>query len=144
MLKAMTNKAAAVALCLICGIATPANANGNGISDTTPDALTQAQQQQYGRLPKLKAVESLIKGKDAEIGVAWMEGNAMHSVNNERLYPLMSVSKLHVAIALLRGMERRGAAVDTTLSITPEQMRKDTYSPLLKLHPDGRFSITLR
>lgn len=144
MLKTMTNKAAAAALCLICSIATPANANGNGIIGNTADALAQAQRQQYGRQPKLKAVESLIKGKDAEIGVAWMEGNAMYSVNNERLYPLMSVCKLHVAIALLRGMERRGAAVDTTLNITPEQMRKDTYSPLLKLHSDGRFSITLR
>ena len=100
-LRAIITKAAAAALCLICGIATPANANGNGIIGHTADALAQAQRQQYCRQPKLKDVESLIKGKDAEIGVAWMEGNAMHSVNNERLYPLMSVSKLHVAIALL-------------------------------------------
>ena len=27
-----------------------------------------------------------------------MEGNAMHSMNNERLYPLMSVFKLHVPL----------------------------------------------
>lgn len=143
MLEAMTKKAAAVAFCLVCCTAAQATDGTSGAEYMTEVTATQAERPQSEIQKKLKAVEKLTEGKDAEIGVAWMEGNAMHSINNERLYPLMSVFKLHVAVALLRDMQRRGAAVDTTLNITPEQMRKDTYSPLIKLHPDGKFSITL-
>lgn len=143
MFNSIINKAAAVAFCLICCTLTYASVISADTKPHAEDMLTQAGKPCYEGQKKLKAVERLIEGKDAEIGVAWMEGNAMNSVNNERLYPLMSVFKLHVAVALLRDMQRRGAAVDTTLNITPEQMRKDTYSPLMKLHPDGHFSITL-
>lgn len=143
MLKEITMRAAAAALCLMCCAGTQASGRAGGNESTTEGAAVTAEMPQYEGQKKLAAIKKLAEGKDAEIGVAWMEGNAMHSMNNERLYPLMSVFKLHVAVALLKDMERRGAAVDTTLNITPEQMRKDTYSPLMKLHPDGRFSITL-
>lgn len=143
MLKEITMRAAAAALCLMCCTVTQATGRAGGHEDMTESAAAMTERPQYEGQKKLAAIEKLTQGKDAEIGVAWMDGNVMHSVNNERLYPLMSVFKLHVAVALLRDMERRGAAVDTTLNITPEQMRKDTYSPLMKLHPDGRFSITL-
>lgn len=143
MLKEITMRAAAAALCLMCCAGTQAAVRESGCESTTEGAAVTAEMPQYEGQKKLAAIKKLAEGKDAEIGVAWMEGNAMHSMNNERLYPLMSVFKLHVAVALLKDMERRGAAVDTTLNITPEQMRKDTYSPLMKLHPDGRFSITL-
>lgn len=143
MLKEITMRAAAAALCFMCCAGTQAASLTNGHEVTTEGSAVTAEMPQYEGQKKLAAIKKLAEGKDAEIGVAWMEGNAMHSMNNERLYPLMSVFKLHVAVALLKDMERRGAAVDTTLNITPEQMRKDTYSPLMKLHPDGRFSITL-
>lgn len=143
MLKAIIMKAAAATFCLICCTTAQATGGKTYIMSMAETAVAQSERPLPEIQKKLAAVEKLIKGKDAEIGVAWMEGNAMHSVNNERLYPLMSVFKLHVAVALLRDMQRRGAAVDTTLNITPEQMRKDTYSPLMKLHPDGNFSITL-
>ena len=143
MLKEITMRAAAAALCLMCCAGTQAAGRESGCESTAEGAAVTAEMPQYEGQKKLAAIKKLAEGKDAEIGVAWMEGNAMHSMNNERLYPLMSVFKLHVAVALLKDMERRGAAVDTTLNITPEQMRKDTYSPLMKLHPDGKFSITL-
>lgn len=143
MLKAIIMKAAAATFCLICCTATQATGGKTYIMSMAETAVAQNERPLPEVQKKLAAVEKLTEGKEAEIGVAWMEGNAMHSINNERLYPLMSVFKLHVAVALLRDMQRRGAAVDTTLNITPEQMRKDTYSPLMKLHPDGNFSITL-
>jgi len=92
----------------------------------------------------VKAVEKFIKDKRAGIGVAWTTGGKLMSVNNRRQYPMMSVFKLHVAVAVLRQMERRGTNLDTVLQIKPCQMRKDTYSPLLKLHPDGSFAISIR
>lgn len=137
-------KAAVAALCLTCCTLAYATEGAAALPATGNNDGGQVGWQHYEGQDKLKHIEKLIEGKDAEIGVAWMEGNALHSINNERLYPLMSVFKLHVAVALLRDMQHRGATTDTTLTVTSAQMRQDTYSPLLKKYPDGNFSITLK
>lgn len=144
MFNSIINKAAAVAFCLICCTLTYASVISADTKPHAEDMLTQAGKPCYEGQKKLKAVERLIEGKDAEIGVAWMEGNALHSVNNEKPYPLMSVFKLHVAVALLRDMQQRGTSPDTTVSVRQEQMMKDTYSPMLKAYPAGGFDITVR
>lgn len=89
-------------------------------------------------------IKAFIKNKRARIGVAWMEDGRLNAVNGERRYPMMSVFKLHVAVAVLRKMEREGVSPDTILYIRASQMEKDTYSPLLRLHPDADFSISMR
>lgn len=89
-------------------------------------------------------IEAFIKGQRAKIGVAWIKDGNLMSVNGSRQYPLMSVFKLHVAVTALRKMERQGTSLDTLLYIKAGTMRKDTYSPLLKLHPDSDFSISMR
>lgn len=108
----------------------------------------------YGMMPRQITVKDAedaagvirkyIKDKRAGIGVAWMSDGKLMSVNNRRRYPMMSVFKLHVAVAVLRKMEREGVSPDTILNISQEQMLKDTYSPLLRLHPDGCFTIPMR
>lgn len=97
-----------------------------------------------GARETINAIEDFIKDKRATVGVAWMEDGNLNAVNGERRYPMMSVFKLHVAVAALRKMEREGVSPDTILYIKASQMEKNTYSPLGRLHPDADFSISMR
>lgn len=91
-----------------------------------------------------RQIKKYIRKKRAKIGVAWAAGGNSGSVNDRWQYPMMSVFKLHVAVAVLRQMEREGASPDSTLHIEARQMNKDTYSPLRELHPDTAFDISIR
>ena len=86
-------------------------------------------------------IARIIEGKPAEVGVAWIADGEAHTVNNADRYPLMSVFKTHCAVAALRRMERCGTPTDTLVTVKAREMLKDTYSPLLRLHPDEDFTI---
>ena len=86
-------------------------------------------------------IARIIEGKPAEVGVAWIADGEAHTVNNAGSYPLMSVFKTHCAVAALRRMERCGTPTDTLVKVKAREMLKDTYSPLLRLHPDEDFTI---
>lgn len=88
-------------------------------------------------------ITSLMAGKPATVGVAWIADGRERAVNNAGDYPMMSVFKLHGAIALLRQLERNGIPADTIIKVEAREMMKDTYSPLLKVHPEGGFTIRL-
>lgn len=88
-------------------------------------------------------IGAIVADKPATVGVAWITDGVEHAVNNAGDYPMMSVFKLHGAIALLRQMERCGTRPDTIIKVEAMEMMKDTYSPLLKVHPEGSFTIRL-
>lgn len=75
------------------------------------------------------------------MGVAWIVDGKEHSVNNADCYPLMSVFKLHGAIAALRQMERRGTPTDTLVRINSSQVTRNTYTPMLERYPESGFTI---
>ena len=86
-------------------------------------------------------INSIIKGKHAKVGVAWIVDDKEHTVNNAECYPLMSVFKLHGAIAVLRQMERRGTPTDTMVRVSASQVTKNTYTPMLERYPESGFTI---
>lgn len=88
-------------------------------------------------------IGAIVADKPATVGVAWITDGVEHAVNNAGDYPMMSVFKLHGAIALLRQMECCGTRPDTIIKVEAMEMMKDTYSPLLKVHPEGSFTIRL-
>lgn len=88
-------------------------------------------------------IKALIGGKHAEVGVAWLIDGKAHTVNNADGYPLMSVFKLHGAIAALRRMERGGIPTDTPITVEAEEMMTDTYSPMLKRYAGRDFTLPL-
>ena len=53
-------------------------------------------------------------------------------VNNQTKYPLMSVFKLHQAIALCRLFEQTGQSLDSVVAIPRSELNPDTWSPMLK------------
>ena len=79
---------------------------------------------------------------DATIGVAFSLDNRLYTYNDSIRYPLMSVFKLHVAVAALQRMEAEGTQLNDIRQIDSAQMQRNTYSPLLDRYPSGRFHIS--
>ena len=64
------------------------------------------------------SIHSITEDYEAEIGAVLITDNGdTVVVNNENKYPLMSVFKLHQAVALCHDFEKAGRSLDTALSI---------------------------
>lgn len=80
-----------------------------------------------------------------EIGVAVItdRGDTL-TINNEAKYPLMSVFKLHQAIALCSLFERTGQSLDSVVRIPRRDLNPDTWSPMLKDYSNDVIEIPIR
>lgn len=77
-----------------------------------------------------------------EIGVAVIIGGSdTVAVNNRAVYPMMSVFKLHQALAVCDMLDRRGSSLDTVLTVDRKDLDADTWSPMLKEHPESRITL---
>lgn len=95
--------------------------------------------------PLKKNLESLISEKKADIGIAVIyDGADVLTLNNDAKYPLMSVFKLHQAIAILKKLERDNTSLSETIQILKKDLRPDTYSPLRAKYPEGGIQLSIR
>lgn len=94
------------------------------------------------------SLRSIIRGiADAapgKVGVAVItpEGDTV-TVNNGTRYQLMSVFKLHEALAVGHALDLKGTSVDTIISFPRSEMDPTTWSPMLKEHPEAQISLTV-
>ena len=119
-----------------CGVVTRKNAAEN----------TVIQKSANMRLSALKdSIHSITEDYEAEIGAVLITDNGdTVVVNNENKYPLMSVFKLHQAMALCHDFEKAGRSLDTALSIPRSSLNPDTWSPMLKEHTGDTIKLTVR
>lgn len=86
----------------------------------------------------------LLAQHKAQVGVAViMDGKDTVTVHNDYHYPLMSVFKLHQAIAVAQWCEQQHRTLDTLLLIRHEDLKPDTYSPLRDKYPYGNVRLSL-
>ena len=79
-----------------------------------------------------------------EVGVAVIVGGTDTVVVNDRsVYPMMSVFKFHQALAVADHLAKSGKHLSDRIHIEPEDLQKDTYSPLRDKFPDGNFDISI-
>lgn len=80
-----------------------------------------------------------------EIGIAVIpqDGDAIVA-NDKAEYPLMSVFKLHQAIALCDRFEKQGISLDTVVTISDAQLNPETWSPMLKDHSERPLRLPVR
>ena len=91
-----------------------------------------------------KQIAEYAKGKKATIGVAVLtDRGETIQYNNELHFPLLSVFKFHIALAVLDKMDKAGISLEDTLFIKASQMLPNTYSPLRQKFPDQDFTISL-
>lgn len=63
------------------------------------------------------------------------------TVNNDSVYQMMSVFKLHQAIAVAHKLDSLGVSLDTVISFPRSEMNPDTWSPMLKEHTESVLNI---
>ena len=90
------------------------------------------------------SIGQFVAGFKAETGVAVMlpDGDTL-SVNNNRRYPMLSVVKLPLGMAVADMMERRRLPLDTEVEVAKADLLPDTYSPLRDARPNGGFQMTV-
>lgn len=78
-----------------------------------------------------------IKDVDGKIGIAVITpDNDTLTINNTADYQLMSVFKLHQAIASAHQLDMEGRDLDTVITINRTSLDPETWSPMLKEHAD--------
>lgn len=93
----------------------------------------------YGDLQK--SLSEFVEGKDAIIGVAVIiDGKDTVSVNGDRSFPMLSVYKFPIALALSDKYRREHKSFDDSVKIFSSDLCLDTYSPMTeKLIASGRM-----
>ena len=88
-------------------------------------------------------IHQFISQQKAEVGVAIIaDGKDTITVENNRRYPLMSVFKLHQALAVGDYCKKHQISFDTLLTVDSTDLQPNTYSPLRDRYPHGgKFSL---
>lgn len=89
-------------------------------------------------------IDSIVAASQGTVGVAIItpDGDTL-TLNNDVKFPLMSVFKLHEAIAAARVIDRQKQSFDSVLAIRRDEVTPDTWSPMLKDYPEGDFDISV-
>ena len=81
----------------------------------------------------------------AEIGVAVIIGDRdTITVNDRNVYPMMSVFKLHQAIAVCHRFDLEGLSLDSVLTVDRADLDLATWSPMLNEHTASRISLPVK
>ncbi len=80
-----------------------------------------------------------------KVGIAFIsDGGDTILINNNDRYPLMSVFKLHQAIAVCNYMEHHNVSADSTFNISRSALNSSTWSPMLMDYTGDTISISFR
>ncbi len=92
-----------------------------------------------------KRINSIISGKKASIGVAvsGIENNFSFSINGKKNFPMMSVYKFHIALAVLNKVDGGSLKLDEKIPLNKKDLHPGTWSPLRDKYPNGGVSIPL-
>lgn len=92
-----------------------------------------------------RTLQRLVDHSDASVGMAAIiDGKDTIVINNEDRYPLMSVMKLHQALAVCHELRQKGQTLDLSLYIPKQSLKPDTYSPMRERYPEGNVSLTIK
>lgn len=90
-------------------------------------------------------IDSIIIHSKANIGVAINYcGENICLVNAEEKFPMMSVFKLHQAVAILDTLNGDTSLLDKSVPITADMLRKNTYSPLRDKYPRDDIQLSIK
>ncbi|MDE6177230.1 MAG: class A beta-lactamase, subclass A2, partial [Paramuribaculum sp.] len=91
------------------------------------------------------SISRIVSGCPGEIGVAVIINNSdTVAVNNESVYPMMSVFKVHQALALCNDFDNRNTSLDTPVKVNRDTLDPSTWSPMMKDHSGQVISLTVR
>lgn len=86
---------------------------------------------------------ALIDTVPGTVGIAFISDTDTVTVNNGVKYPMMSVFKLHQALAVANAIERNGGTLDSLIYVHSDELDRNTWSPMLKKYKSGDFNISV-
>ncbi len=88
------------------------------------------------------SISSIVARYPGEIGVAVIVNDSdTAAVNDSSVYPMMSVFKLHQALAVCHDLDRRGVSLDSVVTLRRDSLAPDTWSPMLKEHQEAEIKL---
>ncbi len=89
--------------------------------------------------------EAIIKGFPGMVGVAVQDLNngQRFVLNGDKRFPMQSVFKLPLALAVLDKTEKNGLSLEDKIHIDKADLLPDTWSPLRDSFPQGNVNLTL-
>lgn len=84
-------------------------------------------------------LSQIIEGKKATVGIAVQGYNSDDtvSVNGDKKFPLQSVFKFHIALAVLKEVDEGKFGLDQRIKINKEDLEPNLYSPIRDKYPNG-------
>ena len=90
-------------------------------------------------------ISEIVADYPGEIGVAVIINNTdTVAVNNKSIYPMMSVFKLHQALAICNDFDNKGLSLDSLMTIHRDELDSQTWSPMMKEHSEPVISLTVK
>lgn len=98
------------------------------------------------RYLKMEAeLKSYVADKDARIGIGVIiNGKDTVAVNGNRDFPMMSVFKFPLSLAVAAWVDANEMSIDDYVSFGPNSLIEDTYSPMLKKYGKGLNKMSIR
>lgn len=90
-------------------------------------------------------IERYVSDKDAGVGVAVMvDGELIAEVNGDRRFPMLSVYKFPLALAVADFCRGKGLDFGDTIDVAAEEMHHDTWSPMREKYGPGSLRVPVR
>lgn len=91
-------------------------------------------------------IEKMVQTVSGEVGVGIrnIEDGSVIAVHGRDHFPMQSVYKFHLALAILKQVDQGKLAVDQKLLIRKEDLLPRTHSPIRDKYPDGNVELTLK
>lgn len=86
---------------------------------------------------------SFIDSVPGTVGVAFVSDGDTVTVNNSVHFPMMSVFKMHEALAVADKLDKQGILLDSIMSINRAELDLDTWSPMLKEYTAESFTVSV-
>lgn len=85
------------------------------------------------------SIHEIVSGKNASVGVSIIGGDKSDTISfhGDDHFPLQSVFKLHIALAVLSEIDNGRLSLDQKIKIAKEDLLPNLYSPLRERYPDG-------
>jgi beta-lactamase class A len=84
-------------------------------------------------------IQQIVSSKNVEVGVSII-GNSRKdklSINGDRHFPLQSVFKFHIALAVLSEVDQGKFSLDQKIKIEQKDLLPNLYSPIREDYPNG-------
>lgn len=91
------------------------------------------------------SISRIVSDCPGEIGVALIINSTdTVTINNKSVYPMMSVFKVHQALAICNRFDKDGISLDSLLTIRREELDPNTWSPMMKEHLEPSITLPIK